>query len=334
MARRSALRDQLGAHGEPRRADRVDGRRARDADARPSGSSAFDAAGVPVGPVHSDGRSARRIRRRSRAAWSSISSTARRARLKALGCPIHFLGDADARSSPGADARASTRARCCASTAAATTMPMRSPQRVSSRMRAVRCRNNRRITQRKRRPCACNLRSASRRCSSLRPRCPVADLGRRREARTSATHATTRMHSRASIVNLDFWLGEWTVRGDFRQGRGREPNHQQLCTRAASSTRASSARRRGFSRIEPQYARRRSEEGSGTRPGSTSCVTAAAGRRTPRRQDDAHRKVSTGREGNSSRLTTSPGRAALGRARVSQLWESSTDAGATWTTAF
>ena len=49
VARRPALRDELRSHGEPRRPGRADERRARHAQQRPSGSTPFDAAGVPVG---------------------------------------------------------------------------------------------------------------------------------------------------------------------------------------------------------------------------------------------------------------------------------------------
>ena len=55
VARRSALRDQLGAHGEPRRRSTAAMNAVLATRTKAQWIAAFDAAGVPVGPVHTIG---------------------------------------------------------------------------------------------------------------------------------------------------------------------------------------------------------------------------------------------------------------------------------------
>ena len=117
MARRSALRDQLGANGEPRRAGGDDERGARDAD---EGRVDRPPSMPPACPPGRSTRSAKRsrIRRRSRAAWSSTSFIRRPGATKALGCPVHFSAtptrDRPARAAAGrAYARGAARIRLC-----------------------------------------------------------------------------------------------------------------------------------------------------------------------------------------------------------------------------
>ena len=115
MARRRALRDEHGTPREPSRARLADERRARAREPRPNGSNGS------MPPACRWGRSIRsarrsRIRRRSPAAWSSISSIRKPAPTKALGCPIHFSGTPTAITRPApalgrAHARSVARAR-------------------------------------------------------------------------------------------------------------------------------------------------------------------------------------------------------------------------------
>ena len=84
---RARRRDERGARARAREAEWI---------------AAFDAAGVPVGPGALDRRGARRIRRRSRAAWSSTSMHPQAGATQGARLPDPFFGDADPRHRAGA----------------------------------------------------------------------------------------------------------------------------------------------------------------------------------------------------------------------------------------
>ena len=114
VARRSALRDQLGAHAESRRArvaamDAVLGTRTK-----AEWIAAFDAAGVPVGPVHSIGEALAHPQTLARGMVVDLvhpeAGPTKRSRL-----PDPLFSATPTRDhAPGAACSASTRARCCA----------------------------------------------------------------------------------------------------------------------------------------------------------------------------------------------------------------------------
>ena len=89
VARRSALRDQLGAHGRisTALADAMNAVLATRTKAE--WIAAFDAAGVPVGPVHSIGEALAHPQTLARGMVVDLVHPQAGA-TKALGCPIHF----------------------------------------------------------------------------------------------------------------------------------------------------------------------------------------------------------------------------------------------------
>ena len=89
VARRSALRDQHRAHGQSRRRSPRDERGAARTRTKAEWIAAFDAAGVPVGPVHSLGEALAHPQTLARGMVVDLVHP-EAGPTKALGCPVHL----------------------------------------------------------------------------------------------------------------------------------------------------------------------------------------------------------------------------------------------------